>query len=72
MFGSRELGRGLGLGEDADRGAAAAAGQGRERLERSLRAAELIDERPKRRRADILAADQPEPVQALAVAQLDG
>ena len=70
-FGGLKLGLGLSLGEDADRGAAAAARQGRQGVERRLGAAELIDQRAEGRRADILAADQPEPAQALAVAQLD-
>jgi len=69
--GSLKLGLGLSLGENPDRGAAAAAGQGGQRVERRLGAAELIDERAEGCRADILAADQPEPAQPLAVAQLD-
>jgi hypothetical protein len=71
VLGGFELGLGLGLAEDADRGAAPAARQGWQGVERRLCAAELIHQRPKGRRADILAADQPEPAQSLAVAQLD-
>jgi hypothetical protein len=68
VLGSFKLGLSLSHCEDADRWAAATARQGRECVERSLGAAELIHQRPKGRRADILAADQPEPVQSLAVA----
>ena len=67
-FGRGELSLSLSLGEDADRGAAAAARQGRQGVKGRLGAAELIDQRPKGRRADILAADQPEPAQPLVVA----
>ena len=66
-----KLGLGLSFGEDTDRGAAAAAGQRRQGSERRLGAAELIDQCAEGCRTDILAADQPEPAQALAVAQLD-
>ena len=69
--GSLKLGPGLSLGENPDRGAAAPAGQGWQGLERRIGAAKLIDEHPEGRRSDILAADQPEPAQPLAVAQLD-
>ena len=70
-LGGFKLGLGLSLGENPDRGAAAAAGQGGQGVERRLGAAELIDECPEGCRTDILAADQPEPAQPLAIAQLD-
>jgi hypothetical protein len=67
-LGGLKLGLGLSLGEHADREAAAAARQGRQGVERCLGAAELIDQGAEGCRADILAADQPEPAQPLAVA----
>ena len=69
--GSFKLGVSLALREDADRGAAAATRQRRQGSEGSLGAAELIDQGAEGGWPDILAADQPEPAPALAVAQLD-
>ena len=69
--GSLKLGVSLAFREDTDRGAAAATRQRRQRSESSLGAAELIDQGAEGGRSDILAADQPEPAPALAVAQLD-
>jgi hypothetical protein len=53
------------------RGRAAAAGELRQRLERSARAAAMIDQGAEGAGADVVAADQPQPVQALLIGQAD-
>ena len=50
---------------------AAAPRKVRQRVERGLRRAEMIDEAAERRRPDILAADQPQPGKPLLVGQRD-
>ena len=50
---------------------AAAARQRRQRFQRCARAAEMIDQRPKGARTDILAADKAQPVDALFVREMD-
>ena len=40
-----------------------------QRLERRAGAAEMIEQRAERARADIFAADEPQPVEALLVAE---
>ena len=55
--------------KSAARAAAATARQRGQRLERRAGAAEMIDQGAKRARPDILAADQPQPVDALLVGQ---
>jgi hypothetical protein len=47
----------------------APARQNRQRLERPFGAAELVDQRAERRRPDIFAADEPQPVQPLAAVE---
>ncbi len=57
-------------GSDPDRARGpAAAGEIGQRRERGTRAAIVIEQRPEGARADILAADQPQPVEPLLVAQ---
>jgi hypothetical protein len=51
--------------------AAPAARQSRQGFERRSRTAEMIDKRPKRARADILAADEAQPVDPLLIRQAD-
>ena len=50
---------------------AAAARQAGQRGERGLRAAELVEQRPEGARPDILAANEPQPVEPLLVGQPD-
>lgn len=66
-----KLGFRVGERVDADRVRATAARQDRQGFESGFRSAELIDERAERDGADILAADQAQPAEALPVAQLD-
>ena len=64
----------LGIGARVNlrgRAGAAAAGERRQRFERGPRAAEMIDERAKRPRTDILAANKPQPIDPLLVRELD-
>jgi hypothetical protein len=67
-IGCFKLGFGLSFGEDADRSAAA---ERRQCSERCLGATKLIDQRAEGRGPEILAADQPEPAQALTIVQLN-
>src|SRR5579864_7935232 len=49
---------------------AATAGQLRQAIERGSRAAEMIDQRAKGARSNILGTDQPQPVDALGVGEI--
>ena len=69
--GGFKLGVSLGFRENTNGGAAAATRQRRQGSESSLGATELIDQGTEGGRSDILAADQPEPVPPLTIAQLD-
>jgi hypothetical protein len=51
------------------RSTAAASRQTGEGFERGARAAEVINEGPKRPGADILSADEPQPIEALLIRQ---
>ncbi len=63
----------LGARADVRRAAAAAAaGKPRQRLKRRSRAAEMIDQCAERPRPDILAANEPQPVEPLLIGQADG
>jgi hypothetical protein len=53
---------------DLRRAVAAAASESRQRFERRACAAELIEKRAKRARADILAANEPQPIDPLLTA----
>jgi hypothetical protein len=52
-------------GANLRRAGAAAACQRRQRLERGARAAEMIEQRAKSARSDILTADKPQPIEPL-------
>jgi hypothetical protein len=68
FVGGRDLALGLRAGENLRRRAgAAAAGERRQRLECGTGAAEMIDEGAKRAWADILAANEPQPIDPLQV-----
>ena len=77
FFRRRDLALGLGARTDFRREiawciCATAAGERRQRFQRRARPAEMIDQRPERARPDILAADQPQPIDPLLVGQPEG
>ena len=64
---SLELSFGLFAGANLRRAGAAAARQRRQRLKRGAGSAEMIEQRAKGAWADILAADEPQPVEPLLI-----
>src|SRR5712691_6456919 len=71
LFTGRQLGSRILFAADASRARRAAAPrQVRQPLQRGARAAEMIDQRTKGARPDIVGADQPQPVDALFVGQV--
>ena len=64
---SLELSFGLFAGANLRCVGAAAARQCRQRLERRARSAEMVEQRAKGARADILTADEPQPVEPLLI-----
>jgi len=63
---SRDFTLGLLPGANLRRAGAAAAGECRQRLERRARSAKMVEQRAKRARADILAANEPQPIEPAA------
>src|SRR5258708_28913143 len=71
LLAGRQLSLRILFAADASRARRAAAPrQVRQPLQRGARAAEMIDQRTKRARPDIVTADQPQPVDALFVGQV--